>query len=136
MAKTNLKGDCGEINWTERKSRVGLDSHSAADNGADFFTAERAANVVTLVHIEDNDGYVVVLAKCKSGAVHDLEVARQGLVVGDGFEACGIIMLARILVVDSVDVGCFENDVCSDLTGAKGSGGISCLLYTSPSPRD
>ena len=73
---------------------------------------------------KDHDRHLVVVAQGRGGGVHDLEVAVEDLAVADGLEALGVGVGARVRVVDAVDVGGLHEDLCVDLAGAQGGGGV------------
>src|SRR4051812_34604619 len=78
---------------------------AAVDQGADFLAAGGLHQVPGHVHVEHQDGDVVLAAERESGSIHHLELPVDGLGVGDGLVANGILMLVRILVVDPVHIG-------------------------------
>ncbi len=87
--------------------------------GAYFFALHDALEVSDGVHVEDDDGEVVLLAHAGGGEVHDLEAAAQHFVVGDVGELGGCGVFLGVGGVDAVDAGAFEHDVGFDLDAAQ-----------------
>src|SRR3954469_11901940 len=69
---------------------------AAVDQGSDFLAAGRLHQVPGHVHVEHQDGNVVLAAERESGGIHHLELAVDGLGVGDGLVAHRVLVLVGI----------------------------------------
>ena len=65
------------------------------NEGAQILARQKFHEVARLVHVEDNDRQLVVLAKGGGSEVHHLELAVVDLVVGDLVELRGSIYLIK-----------------------------------------
>src|SRR5688572_12610371 len=74
------------------------------DARADGGPADDALDVATLGHVEHHDGHLVVPAQRERGGVHDFQILVQRVGEGDPLVAPGVGVLARVLVVDAVDL--------------------------------
>ena len=63
--------------------------------------------------------------KSRSRGIHNLQTADEHLVIGNLVKADGVGALDGILVVDAVDLGGLNQNLGTDLAGAKGRGGVS-----------
>ena len=96
----------------------------AVDECADGLGAEGVGEVTDRAEVEDDDGDLVVHAEAESGGVHDAEAIFETMLEGNGFETFSFRIFPRVRAVDSIDLGCFEDDIGSHFAGAKGGGGV------------
>lgn len=72
-----------------------------------------------LIQIEDDNGKVIVFAQTDGGRIHYLQPQIQHIHIGDVGELLGVLYLHGVGVVDTVDLGRFENCVGFDFHGAQ-----------------
>ena len=85
--------------------------HSIVYEGPDGFAVDDFAQVAILVHIEDIDGQVVVLAHADGGEVHHFQTAAEHFFVSDFVELHGGRVFLRVCRVDTVDASTLQHDV-------------------------
>ena len=71
-----------------------------------------------------NTGQVIVHREARGGGVHDGQMAREDLVIGDVVKLHGVLVDAGIGAVNAVDVLGKENGVGVDLAGAEHGGRV------------
>ena len=60
------------------------------DNGADIIAGECFGDIPFTADVENDDGDVVVLAKCECCGVHDLEILANAFLEANRFVARGV----------------------------------------------
>src|SRR5882757_5211703 len=78
------------------------------NEGADALSGNDAEDIATLVHVEDDHGHRVVLAKADGGHIHDLEAALQDFEIRDLIVLDGVFDEDGVGTVDAVDLGGLE----------------------------
>src|SRR5690606_30449981 len=108
--------------WAEGCS--GFIGSGSGDQRSDGLAHRHTHYIATDVEVKDSDGQVVVAAHGDGGGIHDAEVAAQDFGEADAFEAHGVRVLLRILVIHAVHAGGFGDDLGFDFETAQGGGGI------------
>lgn len=75
-------------------------------------------------HIANHDRQVVVATELDRRQVHDAEFALENVVEGERIEALRRRVLERIITVDTVDLGRFDDEVSADFDRPQARRGI------------
>ena len=94
------------------------------DSGECPFAAHDLRERPGSVNAEHNDRQMVFPRQADRGGIHDLEVVRQDVEVGQLLVAGGALHLARIGGVDAVDLGALQQRVALHLRRAQGRRGV------------
>ena len=70
-------------------------------------------------HVEHDNGDAVFAAHGYRRGIHDLEPTGKHFVEGDGVKPDRIGIMNRIAIVDTVNLGAFEDDIRIDLSGSE-----------------
>src|SRR4029077_31230 len=93
-------------------------------DGKGSLPAHRRSECAGLVDVEHDDRDTILAGKRNRRGVHDLEVARQDLHVAERVVALGVLFLARIGRIDTVDLRTLEHRVDAHLGGTKRCCGV------------
>ena len=92
--------------------------------GSDLLAADHPQQITWLVHIEDDDGQLILHAQGKGGHIHDLKVLADAFLEGDGLEFLRRGIFFGVCGIDAVHACALENDFRVDLDGAEGARGV------------
>src|SRR5450759_2557837 len=96
----------------------------SSDDRSDTLALERALDVRVTLHVEHDDGQVVVHAQRDGRVVHHLEASVDDLDVRKLVELLRVRVRRRVGVVDPVDLRGLHYTFGADLQGAQGRGGV------------
>src|SRR5258708_26603133 len=105
---------------TSRRSREVL----LSDQRTDIFPVQGIPQGGCIPQIENKDGKLIFHAESHRGAVHYFQAQVEHLNVRKFAKFLCLWVLLRIGVVDPIDLGSLDHNICIDLGGAQGCGGI------------
>ena len=79
-----------------------------------------------LIHIKDNDGQLVFHSEGDGGFIHDLEALRDDFKIAQFIVAHSIRMKLGITIIDTVNLGRFQENIGAYLVGSQSSAGVGC----------
>ena len=91
---------------------------SNIDNRAYIFTRYYFHQIAPGVHVKDNDGQFVFLAKGKGGGIHYLKAFCDDIVKRNGIELGGTLVFFGIGCINAIDPYTFQNDIGLDFNGS------------------
>src|SRR6516162_7797902 len=109
-----------------RACRLAATKSSLADHGETSLSAQYRGDRPLLTDREYNDRHTGFPSKGKGCGVHNLEAARNRLLVGQALVTMRIAVLLRVGAVDAVDVSGLEHGIGADLGGAQNRGRVGC----------
>ena len=94
------------------------------NDGSDFFSHHDPVDVFRILERKQNDRDMIIHREAGRGAVHDHQVAREHLLIGNLVKFLRCRILRRVVGIDAVDVLGQQDGVGVDLGSAQDSAGV------------